>query len=51
MMGGVRKNFNFGNEITEIPDAQNSCPGQVPEGGVLKREKTSGNQVDDIVGE
>ena len=51
-MGGVRKNLNFDNKITKILAAQNSCPGEVLEGGVVEREKTNcGNQVVEIVGE
>ena len=51
-MGGVRKNLNFDNEITKIIATQNSCPGEVLEGGVVEREKMNcGNQVAEIVGE
>ena len=46
------KNLNFDNEITKILATQNSCPGEVLEGGVVEREKTNcGNQVVEIVGE
>ena len=52
VMGGVRKNLNFDNEITKIFATQNSCPGEVLEGGVVEREKMNcGNQVAEIVGE
>ena len=40
VMGGGRKNLNFGNESTKILAARNSCPSEVL-GEVPKREKTN----------
>lgn len=40
-MGEVRKILNFGNEVIKILATQNSYPSEVPEGGVVEREKTN----------